>query len=87
MICSTQKQMRILKNCQVGRGDDGGGGSLLAICVVPADVKLCYLLRDALCYRSAAGDDQPPRHQIKRSTWMKRENAKYCNKMDFLQVD
>lgn len=85
MTCSIRKQMRALKNCLVGRGDDWGG-VLLAICVVPADVELCYLLRDALRYRSAAGDDQPPRHQIKRSTWMKRENTKYCNKMDFLQV-
>lgn len=43
-------------------------GGLQAVCVVPAHVKLRYLLSNALSYRSAAGRDQPPRHQIKWTT-------------------
>ncbi len=76
------KTVLCLNKCLRGWTDDAG---LLAICVVPADVKLCYLLCDAFCYRSAAGDDQPPRHHIKRPTWMERENNKnYFNKVESL---
>lgn len=40
---------------------------LPVLLVVPANVEHRDLLGDALCYRSAAGGDQPARHQVKRS--------------------
>lgn len=52
----------------------------LASRVVPADLKLFYLFSDALCYFPAAGYDQPPRHQVKRATWMGKadEQSAFC---------